>query len=72
MRLRLGQKSKDRAGRLTCKGTFSRLKGVAPEGLFDTILADFEMIYRTLDDGRVRVDRMGMKTPLGRAILAIE
>ncbi|MDU8913532.1 hypothetical protein [Aestuariicoccus sp. MJ-SS9] len=72
MRLTLSDATEDRSGRVSCTGKFSRLKGVAPEGLFDTMFAKFEVTYRTLADGRVRADRMVLKTPLGRAVLASE
>ncbi|SMX40705.1 DUF3108 domain-containing protein [Maliponia aquimaris] len=72
MRLTLVKAAPDRAGRPTCKGTFNRLKGVAPKGMFDTMFAEFDMTYQALPDGRLRVDRMVLRTPVGRAVLAVE
>lgn len=72
MRLTLARAEPDRSGRPTCQGTFSRLKGVAPKGMFDTMFAGFDMTYAALPDGRLRVDRMVLRTPVGRAVLAVE
>jgi hypothetical protein len=72
MRLRLGAPTWDRSGQVTCTGGFSRLKGVAPQGMIDTMFGEFDMTYRPLPDGRIRVDRMVLRTPVGRAILAVE
>lgn len=72
MRLTLVKAAPDRSGQPTCQGTFSRLKGVAPKGMFDTMFAEFDMSYQALPDGRLRVDRMVLRTPVGRAVLAVE
>lgn len=72
MRLRLGSPGRDPEGQVTCTGGFSRLKGVAPQGMIDTMFGGFDMTYGSLPDGRIRVDRMVLHTPVGRAILAVE
>jgi hypothetical protein len=72
MRLLLDDAGQDRSGHRICSGTFRRLKGVAPQGMIDTMFSGFDMTYRSLPDGRIRVARMVLQTPLGRAILAVE
>ncbi|MCE8540127.1 DUF3108 domain-containing protein [Ruegeria pomeroyi] len=72
MRLSLDAPDKERTGQVTCSGGFSRLKGVAPQGMIDILFGGFDMTYRSLPDGRLRVDRMVLRTPVGRVSLAVE
>ena len=71
-RLLLNDASQNHSGQRACTGAFSRLKGVAPQGMIDSMFSDFDMTYRSLPDGRIRVDRMVLRTPVGQAILAVE
>ena len=72
MRLKLSDASQDRSGQLTCVGTFSQLKGVATQGVIGSMFSGFDMTYRSLPNGRVRVDRIVLRTPMGPAVLALE
>jgi len=72
MRLQLSEPGRDRSGQMTCTGGLSRLKGVAPQGMIDTMFEAFDMTYRPLPDHRIRVHRMVLWTPVGPVILAIE
>lgn len=72
MRLALGPASRGSSGKLACSGTFKRVKGVAPQGMIDTMFAGFDMTYGPLPDGRIRVERMTLRTPVGRAILSAQ
>jgi hypothetical protein len=69
MRLTLGPATRDPTGRIGCEGRFTRLKGAPPTGMVDMMTGGFALTYAPRPGGGLGLERMTLRTPLGRAEL---